>query len=108
MITPYRIAHFRNRQPRTLKLFYFLNRTRRMHGMALTCNIDACGKRVRLLNGIILAAFGLGTALLWAIRGGSFWLWAASAFLLIVGGFCIFEARAGWCALRAMGIKTKL
>jgi len=24
------------------------------------------------------------------------------------GAFAIFEARAGWCALRAMGIKTPL
>jgi hypothetical protein len=28
--------------------------------------------------------------------------------LLAVGAFCVFEAWTGWCALRAMGMKTKL
>ena len=79
-----------------------------MHRMVLTCNIDARGKRVRLLNGILLVLFGGAMSILWAVRGGSLWDWVASLFLLILGAFCIFEARAGWCALRAIGIKTKL
>lgn len=30
------------------------------------------------------------------------------AFLVLAGVFQIFESRKGWCALRAMGIKTRL
>jgi hypothetical protein len=76
--------------------------------MGLTCNIDSRGKRARLLNGIILVTLGLASALVWAIRGGDALQWIISGICLLLGGVCIFEARAGWCALRAMGIKTKL
>jgi hypothetical protein len=32
----------------------------------------------------------------------------AAGAAMLGGAFAIFEARAGWCALRAMGIKTPL
>jgi hypothetical protein len=78
-----------------------------MRHMALTCNIDARGKRMRLINGIILFLIGLGTAVFWAWPG-HLAAWVIAAVCLLLGAFCIFEARAGWCALRAMGIKTKM
>ncbi len=77
-------------------------------GMALTCNIDARGKKVRLINGIVTTAIALGVLGIWAIPTGSPIAWALCTFLLLAGGFMIFEARAGWCIVRAMGFKTRI
>ena len=76
--------------------------------MGLTCNIDSRGKRARLINGIILLIIGLLLAVFLAWPYGMILPWVISAVCVILGGFCIFEARAGWCALRAMGLKTPL
>jgi membrane-bound ClpP family serine protease len=76
--------------------------------MPFTCNIDAKGKRYRFVQGVILTLIGLILIILWAFRAGDALSWATSLACLLIGLFCIFEARAGWCALRAMGIKTKL
>jgi hypothetical protein len=79
-----------------------------MPAMGLTCNIDARGKRARLINGLILLLGGLLLAIFWAMRTGELLAWIAVIACVAGGAFCVFEARAGWCALRAMGIKTKL
>jgi hypothetical protein len=76
--------------------------------MALTCNIDSRGKRARLINGIILLLIGVLLAVFLAWPYGMAILWIISAACVLIGGFCIFEARAGWCAMRAMGFKTPL
>lgn len=75
----------------------------------LECNIDARGKAVRLLSGLASLAAGLVLLSLTAagVLDGQLVAVAAGAAVL-GGGFAIFEARAGWCALRAMGIKTPL
>ena len=77
--------------------------------MALECNIDATGKAARLAGGI--ASVGAGALLLGVVASGaisgSFW-WLASVGALAGGAFAIFEARAGWCVVRALGIKTPL
>ena len=73
----------------------------------MQCNIDAKGKAVRLVYGLLmLAAAGLlaGLALLHVL--GGWWVWAGVAALVLMGGFGVFEARAGWCVVRAMGFKT--
>ena len=75
--------------------------------MALACNIDARGKAVRLRVAVVLLVAGLA-ALAWALMSGGSRQWTAAVALLIAGGFTLFEARAGWCALRAMGVKTPL
>jgi hypothetical protein len=75
--------------------------------MPLTCNIGAKGKRVRLVMGIGLEAAGFLTAIFWARWGGG-WRWAVPVVLVAAGAFAVFEARAGWCALRAMGVKTRV
>ena len=77
--------------------------------MTFECNIDARGKAARLRLGII-AVFGgallgattflgiLPTTLGYIMAGGS-----------IAGGlFAMWEARKGWCIIRAMGFKTKI
>ncbi len=74
--------------------------------MALTCNIDARGKAVRLVYGIILLLVGLALAYWWALGTGSLLRWGLSIAGMLGGVFAIFEARAGWCVVRAMGIKT--
>ncbi len=62
-------------------------------------NIDNRGRLVRGLGAVgmfIGAAFAFGI---------SFWL---GLVLALSGGFVLFEALRGWCALRACGIRTKL
>jgi uncharacterized membrane protein YccC len=76
--------------------------------MALTYNIDARGKRARFIIGVVLLGAGVGLLLLWAIPAGSSLAWIVTVICLVVGAFVVFEARAGWCAIRAMGMKTRL
>ena len=76
--------------------------------MALHCNIDSRGRAVRLVYGLILLGAGVAMLLLWALPVGSAWAWVATALVLAGGAFAVFEARAGWCAIRAMGFKTPL
>ncbi len=76
--------------------------------MALTCNIDARGKFARLIFGIIMIALGTLMVMLWALAGGGWLAWAFSGALLAGGAFCVFEARSGWCVMRAMGFRTPM
>ena len=75
--------------------------------MALTCNIDAKGKKIRLINGIVTVGIALILMGFWAIPAGTILPWIVTAIVLLIGAFMIFEARAGWCVVRAMGFKTK-
>ncbi len=72
----------------------------------MKCNIDARGRAARLRAGIVTA--GLGVLLLgFGLAGiGGGWPLGAGIGLLATGGFAIFEARAGWCVVRAMGFRT--
>jgi hypothetical protein len=76
--------------------------------MAMTCNIDARGKAARLRIGISLVLVGLVLVFAWAIPSGTALAWYVTASILAAGAFAIFEARAGWCALRAMGVRTRI
>ena len=67
----------------------------------MQCNIDARGKRLRLITGIALAAAGVGMIAANTAR-------YMGIGLLAVGAFAIFESWAGWCAVRAMGFKTRV
>jgi hypothetical protein len=75
--------------------------------MALVCNINARGKRRRFIIGILLllAAILVG---IWGWREGSEIFGIFSGVLALGGGFSVFEAAAGWCAVRAMGFKTRV
>jgi hypothetical protein len=75
----------------------------------LECNIDARGKAARFLGGLAGVVFGLVAAIL-LVTGVvtipmGWYMVGASVF---GGAFAIFEARAGWCVVRALGIKTPL
>jgi hypothetical protein len=76
--------------------------------MALTCNIDARGKRTRLISGILQLIVAVCVAALWAWPTGFRLAWIIASALAIGGAFTVFEARAGWCVLRAMGMKTRI
>lgn len=65
----------------------------------LTRNIDDKGRLIRGLGALaLLVGGGFGFTV-------SVWLGIA---LLTSGVFVAFEARRGWCALRACGIRTRL
>jgi hypothetical protein len=74
--------------------------------VALTCNIDASGRRLRLISGIVLTLIACLLLLAGALPRGSTPLAIVGGLTLALGAFMIFEARAGWCALRALGFKT--
>jgi hypothetical protein len=74
--------------------------------MPLTCNIDSRGKRLRLIMGLVFLFDGLILLFLWGMRTGSQIGWITSIAMVVGGAFMIFEARKGWCALRAMGMRT--
>ena len=64
-----------------------------------TPNISNQGRLVRGLGAVGLfvgAGFGFGVSV------------CLGVVLVAAGGFVLFEALRGWCALRACGIKTKL
>jgi hypothetical protein len=60
------------------------------------------GKPGRLMRGGIALLLFLSAGLAFTV---SFWMGLA---LVASGGFVLFEALRGWCALRACGIKTRL
>src|SRR6187402_647601 len=71
--------------------------------MSLTCNIDARGKAARLrigIGGLVLGAVLLAA---WALPTGTALAWIVTGSVLLGAAFSVFEARAGWCVVRAMG-----
>lgn len=74
----------------------------------MTCNIDSRGKAARLIYGIVVVAIGAAMIILWALPTGGILRWLISIAFLLMGAFSIFEARAGWCVVRAMGFKTPM
>ena len=75
--------------------------------MALACNIDSRGKAVRFRYGLFMLAAAVILSLAWALPTGSTVAWVVVALVAAGGAFSLFEARAGWCAVRAMGIRTR-
>jgi hypothetical protein len=75
--------------------------------MKIACNIDGRGRRARLISGLIVDVCGAALIITGAI-GGSKILLAAGILLVVIGSFMIFEGARGWCALRALGIKTPI
>ncbi len=75
----------------------------------MQCNIDARGRAVRLVVGVLSVLLSLVFAVLLlsgVLVHGAWWVLVVFAF---AGGvFGIFEGRSGWCAVRAMGFKTPI
>jgi len=73
------------------------------------CNIDARGKAARFVGGVAGVLFGLVAAILLSTGVVAIPLgWYMVGASVFGGAFAIFEARAGWCVVRALGIKTPL
>jgi uncharacterized membrane protein HdeD (DUF308 family) len=72
----------------------------------MQCNINRRGRKLRAVSGIICCA--LGAVVCSASVNHFRWtmIWAGIA-LIAIGIFQLFEARKSWCALRAMGMKTR-
>jgi hypothetical protein len=73
----------------------------------MQCNIDERGRRARLVSGIITDALGVGV-LVAGIVAERTELIVAGAVCMGIGTFMVFEGVKGWCALRALGVKTPL
>lgn len=76
--------------------------------MGLQCNIDARGKLARLIWGMLCLLAGVLGLVFWALSAGGWVAWTASLAAIAFGAFALFEARAGWCAVRAMGFRTRM
>ena len=78
-------------------------------GKSMECNIDARGKVVRMVGGMFSLFAGIVVGVLFGMDIFATSEWLLIAVILIVSGcFAIFESRAGWCAVRAMGFKTPI
>lgn len=75
--------------------------------MKLACNIDSRGIRVRLIGGCLLGGISILLAIA-AWWSAATWLWWPAGGLALGSAVMIFEARRGWCVLRAMGFKTRI
>ena len=77
--------------------------------MVFECNIDARGKAARFRMGMlgIVGGTTLGFATLIGILPITIgYMMAAGS--IGGGAFALWEARMGWCVVRALGIKTRL
>jgi uncharacterized membrane protein len=75
----------------------------------MECNIDQKGRLARLYTGIVAIVFGIILSLLTYLSVLPVTIgWLAVAGSIFGGAFAIFEARKGWCIVRAVGIKTPL
>ena len=63
---------------------------------------------MRMTGGVIFLLMGVVLILAWAIPYGGAIAWIVSLAPAANGAFMIFEARAGWCVIRAMGWKTRI
>jgi hypothetical protein len=71
------------------------------------CNIDAKGKRVRLIWGGLCLAAAVALSILTSLGVLTGWgWWIAASVSAALGALGIWESRRGWCVVRAMGFKT--
>jgi len=67
----------------------------------MQCNIKRQGRTIRVVIGAVAAVAGI--ALVVQTTGPLAFVGLA---LIALGGFMIFEGSVGWCAVRAMGVRT--
>ena len=73
----------------------------------MQCNINAKGKAVRLVGGVLVVVIALVLAGLVATGVlPQAWWWFVVVGTALGGGFMVFEGWSGWCVVRAMGFKT--
>ena len=77
--------------------------------MVFECNIDARGKAVRFKLGMLGVVTGVFLAISMLLVGaGPNDLWLLPLGSIVGGAFALFEARTGWCVVRAMGFRTPI
>jgi hypothetical protein len=76
--------------------------------VALVCNIDQRGRALRYRIGTGLVIAGIVLALVASRFMTGFLPWLLGAGVVAGGLFSWFEANRGWCAARALGIKTRV
>ncbi len=69
----------------------------------MQCNINRRGRRLRFVAGVMTMGAG---AVIFAIGPVTAARTSITIVLMLAGGFQLYEAVKGWCALRAMGIRT--
>jgi hypothetical protein len=72
------------------------------------CNIDRKGRVVRLVGGLVAVATGCLGLLAWALPAEDAVAIGTCLACVVVGAFMIFEARASWCVVRALGFRTRV
>jgi hypothetical protein len=75
--------------------------------LTVQCNIDQRGRKARLVTGALVDGVGVMLILAGALRSQTDCV-IAGAIVSLAGLFMIFEGVKGWCAVRAMGFKTKI
>ena len=74
----------------------------------MQCNIDARGKAVRFVVGAVFEAAGiLMLALAFAGVVQSRIAIGAAIAAMFAGLFMVWQGYTGWCAIRAMGFRTR-
>ncbi len=77
------------------------------YNWCMTCNIDAKGRAIRRTAGVLCCVLGIILLALALAAHGYRWLFIGIGLTLLAAGlFQLYESRKGWCALRAMGMKT--
>lgn len=76
--------------------------------MALVCNIDQRGRSHRYRIGVGLVLLGVVAWWLTSRFVAGVVPWLVSGPLVAGGLFSLFEANRGWCAVRALGFKTRV
>ena len=78
--------------------------------MALQCNIDSKGRVLRFISGLLAILGGAIAYLILTLEilpvPESIGTLGVTA-MIIGGAFAIFEAKAGWCVVRALGFRTR-
>jgi hypothetical protein len=72
--------------------------------MDMTCNIDSKGRLIRGSIGLVFIAAALALVFILPATG---WRRLLVLILALGGIFSLFEALRGWCAFRALGMKTR-
>lgn len=72
----------------------------------MQCNIDERGRALRRNSGFVCCLAGLVLGAYALLTASSRPYFVAGLALVAAGLFQLYEGRKGWCALRAMGIKT--
>ncbi len=73
----------------------------------VTPNIGRKGRIARASSGLLCIALGMAV---WAVHWPVSlpYRWIVCVVMLAAGAFQLFEAKRGWCIMRACGIKTPM